>query len=82
MKLQTTVLSRAINEDDGSLSLFVSVAELNGVELEPPSATEPELNIVRCEFHFKDDKPHTLEIRVGTWGNTPSDGEPITLFFD
>jgi hypothetical protein len=69
-----TVLYRAIN-DDGSLSLFVSIANVPGIGDTPPVETEPELDLQNCIFHEKDGKPYTLEIRVGAWGNTPSKGD-------
>jgi hypothetical protein len=82
VKLRTIVLSRAINTRDGSLSLFVSLAALSGVELIPPSATEPPLDVIACEFHMKDGKPYTLELKVSAQGDPLVEGDEITLYFD
>jgi hypothetical protein len=78
-RFQTPILSRKIN-DDGSLSLFVSIAGLDGDEDFSQLTTEPPVDLIGYAVETKEDKPWMLELRVGAW-DVPRDGALITLYF-
>jgi hypothetical protein len=80
IELPTKILSQHLN-DDGTLSLFIDVQELDGDEDFMSLTTDPVIDIQGMTVHSKDDKPVTLELRVGSWV-APRKGEQIILQFE
>jgi hypothetical protein len=67
MRYETTVGHLSINAD-GTMTVFV-VIDSQEREVQDPAAisTDPSLNIVGCELHFKDDKLYSLSLNVNPW---------------
>jgi hypothetical protein len=78
-EFRNPILSRKSN-DDGSLSLFVSIAGLDEDEDFSQLTTEPPLDLIGYTVEIKDGKPWMLELRVGAW-DAPNEGVLITLYF-
>ena len=80
-ELPTKILSRPLN-NDGTLSLFIDVQELDGDEDFMNLTTDPVLDIQGMTVHrSKDGKPVTLELRLGSWA-APQKGQQIILKFE
>jgi hypothetical protein len=76
MRYDTKIQSREINPD-GTMSLFV-VLDSRETDLLRLVSTEPELDIVGYEPHFKDGKLFSLTLRVKTWPKLV-EGSPLII---
>jgi hypothetical protein len=77
MRYDTKVQSRGINPD-GTMTIFVVLDSQETESYLPSISTEPELDIVRYEPHFKDGKLYSLTLYVGAWPNLV-EGSPLTI---
>jgi hypothetical protein len=80
MRYDTKVQSRGINPD-GTMTIFVVIDSQETESYLPSISTEPELDIVRYEPHFKNGKFYSLTLHVGAWPDLV-EGSPLTIILD